>query len=124
MPVSAMRAKDNVLFAQMSTNRSGNCFLADIRMARSVNEAPLMAASEFFFRLSDDLHCSIETKKYLLRWEIRHRYFKILVGLTESFVRASRAASALSATNWVPRSAAYRRRSWRGFHHPLGSELP
>ena len=58
----AMRAEDRIFLIQMRTHAGRNRLLSDIRMARAVNQPPLMASREFFFRLPDDLHGPVETE--------------------------------------------------------------
>ena len=63
VPVSAMRAEDNVLFAKMSKHASCDRFFTDIRVARSVHQALLMRLGQTFFALTNDLHRTIERKQ-------------------------------------------------------------
>jgi hypothetical protein len=59
MSMSAVSAEDDIVLPQMSTNRAGDRFFADVRMTGTVNQPALMAASQFLFRLTDHLHRSV-----------------------------------------------------------------
>jgi hypothetical protein len=59
MSMASMRAEHGVRFCQMSTDSGRNCFLPDIRMARSVNQPALVTASKLFLGLPDDAHCAV-----------------------------------------------------------------
>ena len=72
MSMSAMRTEDDVLVPQMSTNRTGNRLLADIGVARTLNQAPLMAAGQLFLGLADSLHRAVEIEVGLACLRICH----------------------------------------------------
>jgi hypothetical protein len=57
----------------MRTDRAGDRFFTDIRMTSSVNQPPLMTASQFFFRQSNDLHLPVKAKASLRDIVIRHQ---------------------------------------------------
>ncbi len=58
--MTSVSAEDGIVLFQMSAHSGGDRFLADIGMTGTVDEASLMAASEFLFRLPNDLHRSIK----------------------------------------------------------------
>ena len=65
--MSAMSGEDRIVLRQMSTDTGRNRLLANIRVTRSVDEAALMTAREFFFRLPNDLHRPIEGEDSFVR---------------------------------------------------------
>ena len=56
MPVAAMSTKDCILRIQMSTNARRDGFLPDVGVTSSVDEASLVAPSQFFFGVPNDQH--------------------------------------------------------------------
>ena len=67
-----MRAKNGVIVRKLRANARRDCFLADIGMASSVDQAALVAARQFFLRMPDDQHCAEETEKF----GVRHKKFR------------------------------------------------
>ena len=61
-----MRAENSVRFCQMSTDSRRNCFLPNIRMARSVNQSALVTASKLFLGLPDDAHRAVQRKQLIV----------------------------------------------------------
>ncbi len=70
MPMPTMRAEDRIVVCEMRTNSRRNSFLANIGVARAEDQPALMAAREFLFRLSDDLHRPIKRKDGNGEWGI------------------------------------------------------
>ena len=61
--MSAMGAEDRIFFCEMRAHPCGDCFLANVRVARAMNESALMAARQLFFRVADDEHGTEEGQK-------------------------------------------------------------
>ena len=57
-----MRAEDDILGPQMVAYRTGDRFFTNVRMARAMDESPLMTPCEFLFSLPNDLHRSVKAK--------------------------------------------------------------
>jgi hypothetical protein len=67
--MSAVRAEDGVVMGQMCADPCRNRFLANISMASAVDQALLVAAREFLFRLADKEHCAVEVEQLIvLHW--------------------------------------------------------
>ena len=60
MPVSAVRAEDDVIAAQMGTNAGGNRLLSHVSMTRTMNQPALMRTRQLLFATADQNHCTIE----------------------------------------------------------------
>ena len=54
--------EDCVTMGQLRTNRGRDRLLANVRMARSMDQSLLMATRKLFLRLPDDLHGAIQTE--------------------------------------------------------------
>ena len=63
--VSAMRAEDDVVCAQMRTDADGDGFLPDVGVASPVDQPALMAARQLLLALPDELHGAIPRKHLL-----------------------------------------------------------
>ena len=61
-----MRAEDDVLLREMSTDGRRDRFFADVGVTRAEHESSLMATSEFFFRLPNDLHRAVKGKQLVI----------------------------------------------------------
>jgi hypothetical protein len=55
-----MCREDWIAFLEMRANSSRNGLLPDVGVARTMNQTSLVTPREFFFRLPDYLHGSIE----------------------------------------------------------------
>src|SRR5947209_3682169 len=66
MTVAAMRAENDVLGFQISTNPDGDCLLADVSMTGTVNQAALMRSGQLLFRAANEQHLPIEGQKLRL----------------------------------------------------------
>ena len=63
--VSAMRAENHVVCAQVSTHSHGDGFLPDVGVASPMDQAALMAARQLFLTLPYQLHGAIPRKHLL-----------------------------------------------------------
>ena len=90
MTMPAMRTENNVIGSQMRTDRAGDRFFTDVCMARPMNQPSLVAASQFFFRLSNDLHFPVEAQASLCNVMIRHQKFDSSLYFSWSANRADR----------------------------------
>ena len=66
MAVSAVGAEHDIVRVQVGADARGNRLLADISVARAVNQTALMAAGQLLFALPDQLHGAIAGQH--LRW--------------------------------------------------------
>ncbi len=58
--MTAMGTENGIMRRQMSTHSRRNRFLADIRMARAMNQPSLVRTSQLLLRLANDLHRAVE----------------------------------------------------------------
>src|SRR5436190_201784 len=58
--MATMSAEHDVIGLEIRTDSGCDCFLADVSMARPVNQPLLVTAGELFFRLADYLHRAIQ----------------------------------------------------------------
>ena len=66
MAVAAMRAKDCVIVVEVSTNASGDSFLADVRVAGAGDQTSLVGPGKLLFAAADDQHLAIERQTGIL----------------------------------------------------------
>jgi hypothetical protein len=79
MAVPPVRAEDNVVRLEVSTDSGSDRLLTDVGVARPVDQSALVATSQLFFALSNDLHRAIKTQPRLrLRSEIESSRHEIL----------------------------------------------
>jgi hypothetical protein len=62
MPVTAVRAKNDIFPVQMMAYTSGNRLLSDICVASTVNKTTLVCFRQSQFRLADKLHLAIKNQ--------------------------------------------------------------
>jgi hypothetical protein len=60
--MSTVSTKDDVFVFQVRTDGCRDGFFANVSMAGAVDETPLMATCEFFFRLPNRLHRPVQAK--------------------------------------------------------------
>ena len=82
--VSAMRAEDDIMLSEMSTDAARNRFFADVGVTRAEHESSLMTACQFFFRLPDDLHRAVEAKQLVVG------YWSLVIGHWKNFADRKR----------------------------------
>ena len=63
MPMPTVRTEDGVFFSKVRKNACRDRFLADIRVARSVDQSTLMGLRQPIFALANNLHRSIEPEE-------------------------------------------------------------
>src|ERR1700722_3707802 len=62
--MSAMRTEDHVLLPQMDTHPCRNRLLANICVARSMNQPVRITARQLLLRAADELHRPIEKRRF------------------------------------------------------------
>jgi hypothetical protein len=67
MAVSAVRAENSVLFLQMRANANRYRFLADVSVARAMNQSALMRSDELFLGTADAKHLLVEVEESIFR---------------------------------------------------------
>jgi hypothetical protein len=79
MAVPPVRAEDDVINPQMAANPGSDRLLADVGVAGPVHQSALVAASQFLFALSNDLHRAVKTQPRLgLRPDVESSRHEIL----------------------------------------------
>ena len=66
MPVTAMRAEDDVIAAKMCTHPRGDRFLADVGVAGPVNQPALMRSRQLLFAAADQEHRAIKRQELVV----------------------------------------------------------
>src|SRR5438876_763257 len=66
MAVTTMGAEDNVVGSQMGAHANGDGFLADVGMARAVNQTALVRAGQLLLSPPDEEHAAIKREKRFL----------------------------------------------------------
>ena len=64
--VTAVGAEDDIFPVQVGTDSTGDCLLADVGVAGTVDEPPLVTAGQFLLALPDGLHRAIQVQQGVL----------------------------------------------------------
>ena len=62
MAVTTVRAENRVLRLQMRADTGGDRFLANVGVARAVDQTALVRPGQSFFAETDGLHLAVETQ--------------------------------------------------------------
>jgi hypothetical protein len=66
MSMTAVRAEDGVLRAQMSTDASGNGLLTDVGMTSAMDQAALMRFGQLLLTAANEEHGPVQTQEAIV----------------------------------------------------------